>query len=339
MGAVYDTSSISVTADGMGEELLIIDTDVGVDDALAIMLALSNPAKCKVLAITCVAGNVGLSTVYTNTLRLLNFLGKQQAFPVFLGCRTPLVPMAAPPHNPHPHHGIDGFGGVSECYPLPKDDREVPSEHASVAIVEIVRKHPGIVTLVCLGPLTNVALAHRLDPAVLQNLKELVIMGGTVEGKGNETAVAEFNFSCDPEAASIVLGEAECSIRLVPYEPCLKHSVEWGWYEQWISQGTEKAKFVKNITAQSAEWQRDMLRRSGYMACDLVAMANVLEPSLATCSEQFPAAVELHGATTRGMLVVDRRPSFRWHNKVPHIKFLMEFDMNMLKEMYRQMVQ
>ncbi|XP_064459632.1 inosine-uridine preferring nucleoside hydrolase-like [Ornithodoros turicata] len=323
----------------MSENQLIIDTDVGVDDALAILLALSNPSKCKVVAITCVAGNVGLSTVYTNVLRLLNFCGQVQNIPVYMGCKTALIHHATPFHeNAHPPHGHDGFGGVAEDFPLPKDDLEVPSDHAAVAMTHIVARHPGAVTLVALGPLTNVAIAQRLDPNFLPNLKELVVMGGTVEGKGNEHPAAEFNFACDPEAASIVLSEQECKTRLVPYETCLKHSLDWDSYREWTSCGTKNSDFVKKITAQSAEWRRDTLKRHGYTSCDLQAMATVLDPSVTLRSESYPAWVELHGATTRGMLVLDQRPSYRWHNKVPHIKLQLEFDEKLLKEMFMRMV-
>lgn len=319
----------------MSERTLIIDTDVGVDDALAIILALANPAKCKVLAITCVAGNVELSRVYTNVLRILNHC-KQLQIPVYHGCNRPLVQKAM---HCTMYHGQDGLGGASEKFPLPTDDLEPPEEHASVAMVHMVQKHPGALTLVALGPLTNVALAQRLDSTFLSNLKELVIMGGTYEGRGNETPTGEYNFTCDPEAASVVLTEAECKTRIVTYEPCQEHILDWDWFESWVGSPSPTAQLVRAVTEDPAQRQREVLQRQGFMSCDLIAMASVIEPSLVTRCERHPAWVELHGATTRGMLVVDRRPSIKWHHgKPPHVEFLLRFNMEGLKKLYSRML-
>lgn len=319
----------------MAEQTLIIDTDVGVDDAMAILLALSNPSKCKVLAITCVAGNVEVSKVYLNVLRILNHCNQLQ-IPVYQGSNRPLVQKGM---HCTVFHGQDGLGGASEKWPLPTDDLEPPKEHASVAMVNMVQKHPGTLTLVALGPLTNVALAQRLDPTFLTNLKELVIMGGTFEGRGNETATGEFNFTFDPEAASIVLNEAECKTRIVTYEPCQDHILDWDWFENWVGGPSRTAQLVRAMTEHPAQRQREVLQRQGFLTCDLIAMASALEPSLVTRCERHPAWVELHGATTRGMLVVDRRPSIKWHHgKPPHVEFLLRFNLDGLKDLYTQML-
>lgn len=320
----------------MSEQLLIIDTDVGIDDALALMLALSNPDKCKILAITCVAGNVELSKVYTNVLRILNYCKKLQ-IPVYQGCSRPLVQKGI---HCTVFHGQDGLGGASEKLPMPTDDLEPPKEHASVAMVELVQKHPGALTLVALGPLTNVALAQRLDTTFLSNLKELVIMGGTFEGRGNETPTGEFNFTCDPEAASVVLNEVDCKARIVTYEPCQDHLLDWDWFETWVGGPSKTAQLVRAMTEHPAQRQREVLQRQGFMSCDLLAMASVLSPALIMHRERFPAWVELHGATTRGMLVVDRRPSIKWHHgKQPNVEFLLRFNMEGLKDLYARMLE
>ncbi|XP_049521033.1 uncharacterized protein LOC119446633 isoform X2 [Dermacentor silvarum] len=163
--------------DSGDQQLLIIDTDAGVDDALAILLALSSP--CKILAITCVSGNVQLSNVYTNVLRILNHCGRLEV-PVYQGCRRPLV---TTPMNAVSIHGKDGLGGAAERYPLPTDGAfHRRNEHASQALVSLAHKHVGAATLVTLGPLTNLAVAGRLDPDFFANLKEIVVMGGTCDG-------------------------------------------------------------------------------------------------------------------------------------------------------------
>ncbi|CAN7987924.1 unnamed protein product [Ixodes pacificus] len=319
----------------MAEELLIVDTDVGVDDALALLLALSDPSRCKVLAITCVAGNVELPRVYTNTLRILNYC-KQLQIPVYQGCGRSLVHKAT---TCHLYHGQDGLGGVAEQLPLPDDDLEPPMEHASTAMVELVRARPGVITLVALGPLTNVAVAQRLDPSFLGNLRRLVVMGGTFDARGNETPTGEFNFTWDPEAASVVLGEAECETKLLTYEPCLEHALDWDWFDQWVGGDSPKAQLVKAVTEYTSQRQRQLLHREGFSCCDLLAMAAVVQPSLVTRCEAFPAWLELHGATTRGMLVVDRRPSLKWHHgHPPHVQFLLGFDVDGLKKLYEHML-
>ncbi|XP_029830566.2 inosine-uridine preferring nucleoside hydrolase isoform X2 [Ixodes scapularis] len=319
----------------MTEELVIVDTDVGVDDAMALLLALSNPSHCRVLAITCVAGNVDLPRVYTNTLRILNFC-KQLQIPVYRGCERPLVQKGVTCPQ---CHGQDGLGGVAEQLPLPDNHAEEPCKHASAAMVELVRAHPGSVTLVALGPLSNVALAQRLDPGFLGALKRLVIMGGTFDARGNETAVGEFNFAWDPEAASVVLSEAECETKLLTFELCLQHTIDWAWYDRWVSGDSPKARLVKAVTECTKQRQRLELHQRGFSCCDMLAMAAALHPSLVTRCEAFPAWVELHGATTRGMLVVDRRPSIKWnHGRPPHVQFLLGFDVEALKELYEQML-
>ncbi|CAN7986764.1 unnamed protein product [Ixodes hexagonus] len=322
----------------MSEELVIVDTDVGVDDALALLLALSNPSRCKVLAITCVAGNVELPRVYTNTLRILNYCKQLQAsgIPVYQGCGRPLVQK---PATCHVYHGQDGLGGVAEQLPLPDDDLEPLAQHASAAMVELVSAHPGEVTLVALGPLTNLAVAQRLDPGFLGALKRLVIMGGTFDARGNETPTGEFNFTVDPEAASVVLSEAECETKILTYDPCLNHALDWAWFDEWVGGTSSKAQLVKAVTEYASQHQRSLLQRPGFSCCDLLAMAVVVEPAVVTRCEAFPAWLELHGTSTRGMLVVDRRPSVKWHHgHPPHLQFLLGFDVEKLKELYRRMV-
>ncbi|KAL3222770.1 hypothetical protein MRX96_000656 [Rhipicephalus microplus] len=164
-------------------------------------------------------------------------------------------------------------------------------------------------------------------------------MGGTFEGRGNETPTGEFNFTFDPEAASVVLSEAECKTRIVTYEPCQDHVLDWDWFENWVGGPSTTAQLVRAMTEHPAQRQREVLQRQGFMSCDLITMASVLEPSLVTQSERHPAWVELHGATTRGMLVVDRRPSIKWHHgKPPHVEFLLRFNIDGFKNLIAEML-
>jgi pyrimidine-specific ribonucleoside hydrolase len=173
---------------------IIIDTDPGVDDALAILLALRSP-ELKVEAITPVAGNVPLDYTLPNALRLVEIAGRPD-IPVAAGASHPLVRnLITAAHV----HGNNGLAGVE--FPAPKI--KPVRESATEIIRRLVRSSPGEITIVAVGPLTNVALALRADPELAGMLRAIVIMGGSLSG-GNATPAAEFNLYADPEAARIV---------------------------------------------------------------------------------------------------------------------------------------
>ncbi len=173
---------------------IIIDTDPGVDDALAILLALRSP-ELKVEAITPVAGNVPLEFTLPNALKLLEIAGRTDV-PVAAGARHPLVRRLITGEHVH---GNNGLAGVE--FPEPKI--KPVAETAPELIRKIVRANPGEISIVAVGPLTNVALALRADPDLAGKLRSIVIMGGSLSG-GNVTPAAEFNLYVDPEAARVV---------------------------------------------------------------------------------------------------------------------------------------
>lgn len=178
---------------------VVIDTDPGLDDALALLLALCSRAL-DVRAITTVAGNVPLERCTENALRVLEVLGTRLAPPVYAGSATPLSPPVA---RAEYVHGADGVGGFAAKYPV----RHLRPEkaHAVDALVELARQHPNALTLVALGPLTNIAAACRLDPESMATIREVVVLGGSADGRGNATPHAEFNFYADAIAAQEVV--------------------------------------------------------------------------------------------------------------------------------------
>lgn len=176
---------------------IIIDTDPGVDDALAIFLALRSP-ELEVLGLTTVFGNVEVDLATTNALRLLEIAGRSD-IPVAKGASSPLLQAF---EGPVPHiHGEDGQGNVF----LPEPASKPVDQSAAVFIVEQIMRHPGEVTLVPIGPFTNIALALRLEPRIAQHAR-VVLMGGNALEPGNATPAAEANIYNDPEAADIVMG-------------------------------------------------------------------------------------------------------------------------------------
>ncbi len=177
-------------------EKIILDCDPGVDDALAIVYALGSPGL-DLVGITTVAGNVGLDKTTANALRLREFL-KADGLPVTPGSSVPLVrPLSAARHV----HGEDGLGGA----PLPAPSTCAAPGFGPDFIVDTVMAAPGEITLVATGPLTNIALALRREPALAMNVRDFVIMGGT-SARRDLTPAADFNIATDPEAAAVVFG-------------------------------------------------------------------------------------------------------------------------------------
>ncbi|WP_266170672.1 nucleoside hydrolase [Dyella subtropica] len=284
----------------MSKPQLLIDTDPGVDDALAILMA---HAHADIAGLSIAAGNVGLEHTVRNARTLVDLVGATVS--VFGGCPTPLV--RAPEEDAAFVHGTDGFGDVG--FPEPKV--AAADEQAALALLRLTRERPGELTLVALAPLTNVALALRLDPGLPKRVKRLVVMGGAVTGQGNTGKVpAEFNIGFDPEAAHVVF-EAFPRFDLVDWEATLRHAFDEAEFDGWLSAGDHRAKFFGQVfrTARSFNVKH---RRRGIIAADALAMAVAIDPSIITRSEERHVAVELDGRLTRGATVVD------WARRLGH---------------------
>ncbi|MFN3965024.1 MAG: nucleoside hydrolase [Silanimonas lenta] len=271
---------------------LLIDTDPGVDDAWALLMAFASPAH-RLLGLTVTAGNVGLDHTVRNALKLCEVAGVE--LPVFPGCPVPLV---YPAEDAAYVHGRDGFGDTGYLPPA----RGPEAEHAALAMIRLSRAHPGLL-LVCLGPLTNLALALRLDPGLPARIGRLVVMGGAVTGQGNTSVSAEFNIGFDPEAAHVVF-EAFESFDLVDWEAVLRHGLPHDEVERWFAEGGPKAAFYAAISRRTREWSED--RRGQLWHCaDGLAMLAALEPEAVTGWTRRPVAVETGGRLARGTTIVD----------------------------------
>ncbi len=174
---------------------IILDVDTGIDDALALLLAVNSP-ELEIVGVTCVAGNITLDHVTRNTLAVLELAGCD--IPVAVGARKPLV---APLRTATYFHGANGIADIQ----LPPPTRSPLDEDASSFLIRMTRQYPGEIVVVAVGPLTNIALAIVRDPEFAANVAGLVIMGGAVAYPGNVAAAAEANFSNDPEAAEAVV--------------------------------------------------------------------------------------------------------------------------------------
>jgi purine nucleosidase len=277
----------------MSKPQLLIDTDPGVDDALAILMA---HAHADIAGLSIAAGNVGLDHTVRNARVLLDLLGSTA--PVFAGCATPLVRVAD--EDAAFVHGTDGFGDIG--FPEPK--ATLSAESAALALLRLTRERPGELTLVALAPLTNLALALRLDPTLPERVARLVVMGGAVTGHGNTGKVpAEFNVGFDPEAAHVVF-EAFPSFDLVDWEATLRHAFDDAEFDGWLAAGDRRADFFGRIVATARQYNATHARR-GLIAADALAMAVAIDPAIVTRQETRAVAVELDGRLTRGATVVD----------------------------------
>ncbi|KFM58207.1 Inosine-uridine preferring nucleoside hydrolase, partial [Stegodyphus mimosarum] len=308
---------------------IIIDTDCGIDDAMALMLALNHKDIAQVVAVTCVFGNTTLENVCKNVMRVL-VLCDSAEIPIYKGCSKPLFMQT----NPKTVHGRDGLGNRGHEFSTGdlKED-EIP---AAIALLQLVKKHPKEITLIAIGPLTNVALAHRIDPKFTENLKSLVCMGGNYKGVGNTTEVAEFNFFCDPEAANIVLTETLCPFALVPWETTVEYGIKWDHYDQLIHITTKKGVFFKSITEYAATCGLAKGNKQLF-DCDLLAVAAVLYPDCVKASFKHLAAVEYSGTFSKGLTILQREVP---ENNLGQneIEIITDFDQTFIMNLIRQML-
>ncbi|XP_026120174.1 inosine-uridine preferring nucleoside hydrolase [Carassius auratus] len=300
----------------MAQKLLIIDTDCGIDDALAIIVALAAPGV-KVLGITCCFGNTDVDNVCQNVMRVLTVC-QQTQIPVFKGSASPLI---GPVTGFKDHFGTDGLGDVLENSEIWKE--QIQKEHAVHALIRLVNENQGEVSLIALGPLTNLALAVRLDPTLPQKLKDLYIMGGNMEGKGNLTPSAEFNFSMDAESAYVVLEEYTCSTHIATWEFTCRNKLSWECFDELVNQDTSAARFMKKITSTCWAYSRepriinkDLLFGRGFVPYDAFAVAACLDRSVITETLQCAVRVEMHGQLGRGMMVVDAANTLKKDHRV-----------------------
>lgn len=299
---------------------LLIDTDPGVDDALALLMAFHDP-RHELVGLTVAAGNVGLAHTVGNALKLAEVCAAP--VPVYPGCAAPLL---HPARDAGYVHGRDGFGdtGYAPAARGPED------EHAALAILRLSHRYAGRLLLVALGPLTNLALALKLDPGLPGRVGRLVVMGGAVTAHGNITPAAEFNVAFDPEAAHIVF-EAFPALDLADWEAVLAHGLAHDRVEQWLRAGTPRADFYEAISRHARLWSADR-RGDLWHSADALAMAWALQPDGALETLARPVAVELAGRHTRGATVVDWE---RQDGGTDNARILMRYDQGRFEALIR----
>ena len=273
----------------------LIDTDTASDDAVAIIMALAAP-DVRVLGLTTVAGNVALDQATRNALTAAEICGSD--VPVFEGAAQPLVRAL---RDAHWFHGADGFG--DRGYPPPR--RAPEPEPAVDAILGLSQDRPGL-TLVTLGPLTNIALALAIDPALADRVGRCVVMGGAPCCEGNVTPAAEYNIWVDPEAARAVF-RSRLPIEMVGWQVSRGASVLTDTEIAEIEAlGTEKARFAIEANSRARQAYRVQTGEVGLSLADPTAMAVALDASVGLTWSRCRVAIETQSELTRGMTVVDR---------------------------------
>lgn len=303
---------------------LLIDTDPGVDDALALLLAFDDDAH-DVVGLTIAAGNVGLQHTVANALKLCEVAGRSDV-PVFAGSPSPLL-HAAP--DAAYVHGNDGFGDIGYA----PATREAESEHAALAILRLSHAHAGRLVLVALGPLTNIALALKLDPSLPSRVARFVAMSGAVTGHGNITPGAEFNAYFDPEAAKIVF-EAFPRFDLSDWEATVAHGLPHDAVVGWMQGGGTIGRFYDAISRKTRAWSADR-RGDDWHSADALAMAWGLEPDGALEMHERPLDIVLEQGPARGMTVVDWQ---RQTGRPDNARILMRYDLARFHGRVRQVL-
>jgi len=273
---------------GRGPFRVIIDTDPGVDDALALLLAMRSP-ELKIEAITAVAGNVPLDLTLPNALRMVEIAGRAD-IPVAAGVKAPLVRRLVTAAYAH---GENGLGGAVFAEPKTKP----AAQSAAALISEIVRKFPGEVTLLTIGPLTNIATALNADPQLAGMVRRLVMMGGSLSG-GNITPAAEFNVYVDPEAARIVF-QSGIPITMVGLDVTRKTSLTEEHLRQLQAGQNAVSQAAATIARNAIEHNRERGFVVGPNMHDSLAVAGFLDASLLQWKEYY-VDVETAGELTAG---------------------------------------
>src|SRR5258706_675331 len=273
---------------------ILIDTDPGIDDSLAILLALASP-ELALEGLSTVHGNCSLEQATTNGLSILE-LANASHIPVAKGCELPLVqPSLLAPET----HGDAGIGYAK----LPLPQSKPIGQHGSDFLIEKIMSNPGEFTLVAIGPLTNVALAIRQEPRIVNALKELIIMGGAIRHEGNTTALAEFNAYVDPHAAHIVF-HAGIPTTLVPLDVTYQCVLTSQDVERLQKIDSAILKFIKDATKFYMEFHDEYHGVEGCVINDPLALALTFAPELCDYQE-LPVDVDISGGVSMGKTFAD----------------------------------
>ena len=315
---------------------ILIDTDPGIDDAAAILLALAS-LELEVVAVTTIFGNSSVEACTANARRVLSAAGRSD-IPVFMGAAKPLLRPANEGWASHIHGG-DGLGGVSGedtafstgGEPVETPAIEMSDKHAALAILENVVSTPGEITILALGRMTNLALALSLEPRLAESVHEIVVMGGAVTVPGNVSGVATANLHEDPEAASIVY-RSGAPIVQVGLDVCNRVTVSLEQLQAIAGAGSPATRLLSEATG----YLREAYVRTGRIGPDdgvryndMPATGYAIDPGLFTARPAY-VEIETHSELTRGQTVAD------WNAAEPNARICLEVDAEALTALFTE---
>ena len=302
---------------------ILIDTDPGVDDSMAILFAFCSP-EVEVVGLTAVFGNSGSENTTVNALRLVELAGHPEV-PVARGAETPLLREFK--GFGWRVHGHNGLGEVD--FPLPKGQPD--PRRAAQFIVDTIMANPGEITLVALGPLTNVALAVALEPKIAEQVKEVVLMGGAANAMGNASGVAEANIHNDPEAAKIVFN-APWQVTMVGLDVTRKTVMTPEYVAELRHANNPFTDFITKILPHYMGFYKEYVGLDGLYVHDSSALAYVIDPTLFK-TKLVHVSVETNSPVNYGMTAAD------WRHKTdaePNVHVCVDVDSDRFLALYKQ---
>lgn len=271
---------------------IIIDNDTAQDDCVTILLGLTDPLA-DLRAITTVAGNVSFDRQVANAQMTLSVAGRLGEVPLHLGCRQPMLREWVSAEEVHG----DGSGGLD----MDLDESAISAEHAVDALIRITAEQPGEVSIIAIGPLTNIATAVVKDRRFVENVKSLYIMGGSNNGRGNTTSSAEFNFYVDPHAAQIVMSAGFKDIHIVTWDPATLDYATYprAEYDRLTTIDTPIAKFFKKVCDTTLDFN-ESVGIDGSTHPDSITLGALLHPELVLEKKGYRVDVETQSELTMG---------------------------------------
>lgn len=299
---------------------IILDTDPGIDDSLAILLALASP-EIVLDGISTIHGNASTERVTTNALSILE-LAKAGHVPVYKGCDLPLVqPSLLSPET----HGDSGLGYAKLSAPL----GQAQAQHGSDFLIDQIMSKPGEITLVAIGPLTNVAMAIRKEPRIVQNVKEVFIMGGAIRHQGNTTALAEYNTYVDPHAAHIVFHSGMPMI-LTPLDVTYQCIFTTDDLNRLLKIDSPITKFIADATRFYMEFHDEYQKIDGCVINDPMTLALTFMPEICDYQDLY-VDVDISTGVGLGNTFAD---FYNYEKKAPNMKLALGVRPRMFMELF-----
>jgi purine nucleosidase len=303
---------------------VILDTDPGIDDALAFILLKAMP-EISLQAITVTHGNTSVEKCTTNALKLVELLGMQDV-PVAMGATEPLVRALSIAEETH---GDTGLGHAI----LPEPKTQVIQENAANLIIDIVNANPGEITILCIGPVTNLALALLKEPTLRKKIKNVVSMAGTIHYPGNATPSSEYNVFCDPESFDILL-RSGIDLTIIPLDVTYQCLFTKAHVARLDSAREDIRTFIDRSTAFYMEFHAEYQGIQGCAINDPLAAAILVKPDLVTFRNYY-VDIELHGEFTTAKISADH---FNATGKAPNAKVAMEVDVDAFMDFFIERV-